>query len=65
MRDQRVILSWKSVVVRMCRLSGAQRHDTSPADPSSILQVHSGCSIDHTYQIRGGREITQEVQAEV
>ena len=52
-RDQSVMRSWKSVVVRMWRLSGAHRHATSPAEPSSILHVQSGCSIDHTWG--GGR----------
>lgn len=50
-RDQRVMRNWKSVVVRMCLLSGAQRHATRPAEPSSILHVHCGCSMDHTYKI--------------
>lgn len=43
-----MIRSWKSADVRTCRPSGDQRADVSPADPSSILQVHSGCSNDHT-----------------
>ena len=33
----------------MWRPSGLQQASTNPADPSSILQVHSGCSRDHTW----------------
>lgn len=32
----------------MWRPSGLQHEATSPAEPSSILQCHSGCSKDHT-----------------
>lgn len=38
----------KSAVVSMCLPSGLQRTAQSPAEPSSILQVHSGCSMDQT-----------------
>lgn len=41
-------LTWNSVVLRMWRPSGLQREESSPIEPSSILQCHSGCSRDHT-----------------
>lgn len=41
-------LTWNSVVFRIWRPSGLQQEATSPAEPSSILQCHSGCSSDQT-----------------
>lgn len=41
-------LTWNSVVLSMWRPSGLQREETSPIEPSSILQRQSGCSRDHT-----------------
>ena len=41
--------TWKSAVVRMCRESGLQQTSIRPAEPSSILHVHSGCSSDQTW----------------
>ena len=34
-------------------LKAANASKTSPAEPSSILHVHSRCSIDHTYYRAG------------
>lgn len=45
-------LTWNSVVLRMWRPSGLQQEATSPAEPSSIRQCHSGCSSDHTWSRR-------------
>lgn len=41
-------LTWNSVVLRMWRPSGLHREESSPIEPSSILQCQSGCSRDHT-----------------
>ena len=46
--DHTVILRWNSAVVSMCLPSGLHLAEIKPADPSSILHVHSGCSNDHT-----------------
>jgi len=43
-----VLLTWKSAVVSICRPSGLHRTSIRPADPSSILHVHSVSSIDQT-----------------
>jgi len=45
---QQLLRTWKSAVVRMCRESGLQQTSIRPAEPSSILHVHSGCSSDQT-----------------
>lgn len=45
-------LTWNSVVLRMWRPSGLQREESSPIEPSSILQCQSGCSRDHTWRER-------------
>lgn len=55
-------LTWNSVVLRMWRPSGLQREETSPIEPSSILQCQSGCSRDHTYRQR--QRIVPEGQQE-
>lgn len=47
-RPRSTALTWNSVVLRMWRPSGLQQEAARPADPSSILQCHSGCSKDHT-----------------
>lgn len=49
-------LTWNSVVLRMWRPSGLQREETSPIEPSSILQCQSGCSRDHTWRERQTEE---------
>lgn len=49
-------LTWNSVVLRMWRPSGLQREETSPIEPSSILQCQSGCSRDHTWRERQSQE---------
>lgn len=41
-------LTWNSVVLRMWRPSGLHREESSPIEPSSILQCQSGCCRDHT-----------------
>ena len=45
-------LTWNSVVLRMWRPSGLHREESSPIEPSSILQCQSGCSRDHTCRER-------------
>ena len=50
-RDHTVTLRWNVHVVRMCLLSAAHTADTRPHNPSSILQLHSLCSSDHTCTI--------------
>lgn len=50
-------LTWNSVVLRMWRPSGLQREESSPIEPSSILQCQSGCSRDHTWRER--RRVTE------
>ena len=47
--DHTVILRLNSAVVSMCLPSGLHRTAIKPAEPSSILHVHSGCSNDHTW----------------
>lgn len=44
-----VVVTWKSAVERMCLPSGLHLTAVNPASPSSILQVQSGFSSDHTY----------------
>lgn len=48
-------LTWNSVVLRMWRPSGLQREESSPIEPSSILQCQSGCSRDHTWRTESDR----------
>lgn len=48
MGKAKMALTLKSAVVSICRESGLQCTSVNPADPSSILHVHSGCSKDHT-----------------
>lgn len=49
-------LTWNSVVLRMWRPSGLHREESSPIEPSSILQCQSGCSRDHTCREKKKKE---------
>lgn len=49
-------LTWNSVVLRMWRPSGLHREESSPIEPSSILQCQSGCSRDHTCREKKQKE---------
>lgn len=52
-------LTWNSVVLRMWRPSGLHREESSPIEPSSILQCQSGCSRDHTCKAKKKKKKTE------